>query len=195
MEAQKLTNLSYRDYINVEETTGIRHEYHNGTVVAMSGGTIEHSIISGNVFALFKNILREKKKGCKPLNSDAKLHVEASNKFLYPDIMVICGEFEKSQSEVSSVVNPTVVFEVLSKSTEAYDRGDKFYFYRQIPSLKEYILIDQYNPLVDIYSKQGDLWGIKRVEGLNNRLEVTSLDSYINLNEVYEDLTFKNAPI
>lgn len=191
MEAQKLSNLSYQDYINVEEATGIKHEYHQGTVVAMSGGTIEHSLISKSVLVLLDNALKQKKKNCKLLNSDAKLHIETSNKFLYPDAMVICGEIEKPKNEVSSVVNPTVIIEVLSKSTEAYDRGDKFYFYRQVPSLKEYILIDQYKPLADIHTKNGDFWSIKRVQGLGSKLEITSLEMYLDLSDVYQDITFQ----
>jgi Uma2 family endonuclease len=192
MEAQKLSNLSYSDYLNIEETTGIKHEYHNGAIVAMSGGTIEHSLISGNIFALLKNELKKKKQRCKPLNSDAKLHIEASNKFLYPDVMVVCGEFEKPKNEVSSINNPIVIIEVLSKSTESYDRGDKFYFYRQIPSLQEYILIDQYKAMVDLHIKKSDLWEIKRIEGITQSIEIAALDIHLDFKDIYEDVDFQS---
>ncbi len=195
MEAQKLSNLSYSDYISVEETTGIKHEYHDGMVVAMSGGTLEHALIGGKIFNLVSIHIGEKNKKCIALNSDAKLYIKASNKFLYPDAMVVCGDFEKPKNEVSAVMNPTVIIEVLSKSTEAYDRGDKFFFYRQIPSLQEYILIDQYSPLVDIHTKQGDLWGIERVTGLDSQIAFTSLGIELNLKDIYEDVVFESSEL
>ena len=131
MESQK-TGISIEDYIALEQATNTRYEYHDGTIYAMAGGSIEHGLISGNTYGELKFNLREKGSDCKAINNDVKLHVESLNKFLYPDVMVVCGEMERSTKEKNAVVNPSVIIEVLSNSTEAYDRGDKFFAYRQI---------------------------------------------------------------
>ncbi len=188
MEAGKLKNLSVKEYIRIEQETAMKHEYHDGTIFAMAGGSIEHGVISGNVFGEIKIQLRNKNSSCRVFNSEVKLHIQALNKFVYPDVMAVCGKTERSNLEQSAIVNPVLIVEVLSKSTESYDRGDKFFFYRHIPTLKEYILIDQYKPLVEIYKKQSDLWSIERVMGIEEQLELSAVGIHIELSHIYEDV-------
>jgi Uma2 family endonuclease len=190
MDAKKLNNISITEYLEIERSTKTRHEYHDGTIVALAGGSVEHGLISGNTFGEIKIGLRNKKNNCRVLNSEIKLFIQSTNKYVYPDVMAICGDIEKTDREIEAVVNPIVIIEVLSKSTESYDRGDKFFFYRQIESLQEYILIDQYQPQVDIYKRQSDLWEIKRIEGLDQQFEIPSLGIVIDMKNIYEDIVF-----
>lgn len=189
MEARKLENLSIADYINIEQETDLRYEYHNGKIFAMAGGTVEHGLISGNTYGEIKFSLRNKGSNCTTINNDIKLHIVASNKFLYPDVMVVCGDLERSKVEKNAIVNPVVIIEVLSKSTESYDRGDKFFTYRQIESLKEYILIDQYKAQIDIYKRELNLWKITRIEGIEQIFKISSLDIALRLKNIYEGVT------
>jgi Uma2 family endonuclease len=186
MEAKKLYKLSVADYLKVEQATDTRYEYHDGTIFAMAGGTVEHGLISGNTHGEIRAALKAKGKNCIAINSDVKLHIASSNKFLYPDVMVVCGEMERSDKEQNALTNPLLIIEVLSTSTESYDRGDKFFAYRQIPSLREYILIDQYKPQVDVYRRKTDLWRISRIEGLDSQLVISSLGIEISLRDIYE---------
>ena len=190
MEAHRLNNLSIQDYLDIEASADTCYEYHNGKIFAMAGGTIEHGLISGNTFGEIKFGLRNAKKACQVINSEVKLHVDQANKFLHPDVMVVCGDLERSDSTPHAIVNPTVIIEVLSKTTERYDRGDKFFAYRQISTLKEYILIDQYQVLVDAYQRRGDLWKISRLTDMTQVLRLSSLGLEINIASLYEGVEF-----
>ena len=186
MEAKKPVKLSFQAYIDIEKESNTKHEFHDGTVISMAGGTIEHGLIGGNTLIELAMKLRAKNSPCKPINSDVKLQIKNYNKYLYPDAMVVCNEIEKSADQAIS--NPTVIIEVLSKSTEGYDRGDKFFFYRQIPTLEAYILIDQYQPSIDMYLKKSDLWQISRLEGIDEQLFIPPLDIYLDLKNIYLDV-------
>ncbi|MGH1438378.1 MAG: Uma2 family endonuclease [Lewinella sp.] len=190
MEAKKIENISLEDYLVIEQEANTRYEYHDGIIYAMAGGSIEHGLISGNTYGELKFGLRENGSDCIVINSDVKLHVESLNKFLYPDVMVVCDEMERSTKENNAIINPSVIVEVLSNSTEAYDRGDKFFAYQQIASLKEYILIHQYKAQVEIYTRKKDLWRITRIEGLEESFLINALGISINLKNVYEDVVF-----
>jgi Uma2 family endonuclease len=188
MEAKKYNKVTIKEYLKIEKDSNVRHEFHDGLIFALAGGTIEHGLIAGNIFIELGLALRENKKDRRPINSEVKLNISKLNKYLYPDVMVICGDIEKSTENPASVSNPIVIIEVLSKSTEGYDRGDKFFFYKQIQSLQEYILIDQYQPSIDRYSKKNDLWQITRVEGLEEHLLIPILGANIKLKNIYKDV-------
>ncbi|MEL6656407.1 MAG: Uma2 family endonuclease [Bacteroidota bacterium] len=190
MEAKKLDNVSIAEYVAIEQAEDLRYEYHNGKIFAMAGGTVEHGLISGNVYGEIKFALRNKGSNCTVLNSEVKLHIEASNKFVYPDVMVVCNELERSSIEENAIINPVIIIEVLSESTESYDRGDKFFAYRQLPTLKEYILIDQYQAQIDIYERQSNLWKITRKNELTYLFKIHSLDIEIPLASIYEQIKF-----
>ena len=160
MKSQRLPKLSVEEYIEQETQESIKYEYHNGRIYALAGGTLNHGLISGNAHLEIGIQLKNKGNNCLPFNSDVKLFIESTNSYVYPDSMVICGEIEESNENKDSVVNPILIVEVLSKSTADYDRGDKFYLYRQIPSFREYVLIEQKKHVVDVHYKheKSDLW-------------------------------------
>ena len=187
MEAQKLNHYSLKEYLDLEIETGKKYEYHDGYLYAMAGGSLNHGLICGNIFGEIRSSLKEKNSACKVINSEIKLHIEARNSFVYPDTMVICDDIKKSKLEPNSVVNPILIIEVLSKSTANYDRGDKFHLYRQIPTLKEYILIEQDSHQIDSYNRKSDLWKITRVEGIDANLKIESLNIIIPFKEIYRD--------
>lgn len=185
MEIKKLNNLSIQEYTAIEQKNDTKYEYHDGSIFAMAGGTLNHGLICGNIFGEIRTALRNKKSNCTPINSEVKLHIQSKNRFLYPDTMVVCGEIETSEDEPNAITNPTIIIEVLSKSTASYDRGDKFFFYRQITSLQAYILIEQDKPQIEIYKRQDKLWGINRISDLDESLVIESLGIEIKMKEIY----------
>ncbi|MGB0522643.1 MAG: Uma2 family endonuclease [Flammeovirgaceae bacterium] len=192
MEASRLENISLEEYRTIEEESGQKYEFHNGTIFAMAGGTYNHGLISGNIFALINAKLLHKNTSCFPLNSDIKLHVQEGNRFLYPDTMVVCNKAEKSRLDGEAITNPIVIIEVLSKSTANYDRGDKFFFYRQIPTLQEYVLVEQEKPLIETFTRsQKNMWSIDRSEGLDASIQLNSIDIDLALSMVYRNVEFE----
>lgn len=188
MEAPKLSDVTLAEYLSIEKETDTRYEYHNGRIFEMAGGTVEHGLISSNLMIGLGVELRNKNSNCRPINNDVKLNIKASNIYLHPDAMVICNEIERSSEHPHAITNPTVIFEVLSDSTDGYDRGDKFFFYKRIPTLQEYILIEQDQPVIDIYTRESELWRISRVQGLDEVLPITSLGIEIPLRDIYRDV-------
>jgi Uma2 family endonuclease len=129
------------EYLALEEDSPTKHEYYQGEIFAMAGATIRHNEITGNIFAGLHTRLR--RKGCRPYGSDLRIRVKKPNLFTYADTVVVCGNVERAEESPHSVTNPRVIFEVLSKSTENYDRGQKWEFYQQLDSLQEYVLVSQ----------------------------------------------------
>ncbi len=180
-------SVSIKEYLKQEREANAKYEYHDGKVYALAGGTLNHGLICGNVYSEIKNQLKIKGSNCTPLTSEIRLHIENKKSYVYPDSMVICGDIEKSEEEKNSITNPILIVEVLSKSTAEYDRGDKFYFYRQIPSFREYVLIEQDRYVVDVHFKeeQSDMWRIIRYEGIDKSVKLQSLDIEISMEEIY----------
>ncbi len=187
MKAHKLPTLSVKEYIQQEIESNTKYEFHNGKIYALAGGTLNHGLISGNVYSEMRNKLKENGSQCLPFNSDIKLNIELSKSYVYPDTMVICGDIERSDEDSNSVTNPVLIVEVLSKSTAEYDRGDKFHLYRKIPSFKEYVLIEQKKYVVDVHykSNNSDLWRITRYEGLDKIVKLQSIGVEISMEELY----------
>ncbi|MGB3670943.1 MAG: Uma2 family endonuclease [Phormidesmis sp.] len=177
------------EYRSLEESAEVRHEYHDGAIVAMTGGTLEHSAIAGNLYLLLRNALR--RTTFKPFNSDLRVWIPAYRKGVYPDVMVIEGDPQFNDNRRDEIMNPTLIVEVLSRSTEAYDRGDKFKYYRSIPSFCEYMLISQYQPCVDHYVKaeNGD-WRLRSYESLEATIALEIADLQLALTDVYEEVAF-----
>ena len=194
MKAHKLPNYTIEEYIVHERESGQKYEFHNGKIFALAGGTVNHGLLCGNIYAELRSKLREKGSNCKPTTSEVKLSILKENSFVYPDAMVICGDLQKSNSDKHSVTNPILIVEVLSNSTSTYDRGDKFYLYRQIPSLQEYVLIEQDRPQVEVYYKRlnTDLWMITRFEGLESNVRLQSIEIEIQMSELYFDIELDN---
>lgn len=184
-EAALASNYSIEEYLQLEAESDIRHEYHNGEIFAMAGGTRNHGKLGGNIIT--RLTLIEENRPCTSFNGDVKIRIDSSNKFVYPEASVVCGQVKGSQHDPESITNPILIVEVLSDSTEAYDRGEKFRLYRSLPSFQEYILIDQKRPIVSIYRKKDDkIWEMEEVVGLDQVVSLRSLDAEIKMSDLYQ---------
>jgi Uma2 family endonuclease len=185
-----LSYFSPEEYLAFERGTDARHEYLDGHVYAMAGESIEHSRICVNV----SGELRARLKGhpCEVLSPNMKVVTSPSGLFSYPDVVVVCGEPQFYDERRDILTNPAVVFEVLSPSTEAYDRGEKFLRYRtQIETLREYILVSQHRPLVEHYVRQPDgSWSYSSAGGLDAAVNLSSIDCRLPLSEIYDRIVF-----
>jgi Uma2 family endonuclease len=174
------------EYFAWEEQQPVRHEYIDGEVYAMTGGTINHSQIASNFNRLLGNHLR--RSGCKTLNSDARVNILESSHYVYPDVSVTCDERDKTTTQF--ITYPCLIVEVLSSSTESYDRGNKFKLYRRNSCLQEYVLVDAETMAIELYRKaDGDTWRIIDFEP-GDEVELTSINLTFPIERVYEDIEF-----
>ena len=183
---QPMTEADYLDFERVSES---KHAYFAGEVFAMSGASEAHNLICTSTSFLLYGQLRGR--SCKVYPGDMRVKVEVTGLYTYPDISVVCGEAQFSDDHLDTLVNPTVIIEVLSPSTEGYDRGKKFQHYREITSLNEYVLISQDSPRIERYGRQPDgTWVFDDAHGLDASLALASIDCKLVLAEVYEQVTF-----
>lgn len=176
------------EYIELERQTGIKYEYEDGEVFAMAGGTVTHSLIGGNAVAELRRAL--KNRSCNAYNSDLKIAIN-EEKYRYADASVICGSVEYFDGNPEAAKNPILIVEVLSESSEPYDRGEKFKTYRQIPSFQEYILIEQRFPLVEVYFKiDENTWQYRVYEQLEQIVQLDSIEAEISMEEIYNGVSF-----
>jgi Uma2 family endonuclease len=192
--AEHVGKLTETEYLDVERAADSKSEFFDGEMFAMAGGTPMHSLIATNLAVEFSNHLRGRP--CVPFNSDLRMKVEATGLFTYPDLSVICGELQFANDSDDTIVNPTVLAEVLSNATEAYDRGKKFEHYRRISTLKEYLLVSQWEPRIEQFLRQpsGD-WLLRQSAGLDATLIIPSLDITVSLARVFANVKFVPAPI
>ena len=187
----KKNSYTTEQYLELEEKAEFRSEYRDGEIVPMTGGTTNHNKITLNLAASLKITLRGKKYDL--YMSDVRLWIPRYRQYTYPDVMLIEGEPVYTGANTTTVMNPSLIAEVLSKSTQNYDQGDKFLYYRSIPEFKEYILIDQYNYRVMQYVKTGeDKWLLTELEGKEKTLSLQTIDFQIQLSELYEQVDFTN---
>lgn len=187
--AQTAPHLTEAEYLAIERAAVFKSEFFGGEMFAMAGGTLEHSLIATNLARAVGDALQGKK--CVAFNADLRIKVEATGLFTYPDLSVICGPPQFVSDTDDNVVNPTVLFEVLSDSTEAYDRGKKFENYSCIPTLREYLLVSQREPRIEQFIRQqnGD-WLLRAANGMDGKLELPSLGIQIRLDEVFANVPF-----
>ena len=177
------------DYLAQEILAETRNEYRNGVVVPMTGGTPEHNEIASVLNALLRTAL--KGKGYSIFVADQRLWIPESNLYTYPDVMVARRPIERKPDRTDTVMNPILIAEVLSKSTAAYDRTEKFAAYRTVASLQNYLLIDQYQPHVELYARTGDQqWLFSEYGQLSDRVLFDQLAVTVNLSDLYEALEF-----
>jgi Uma2 family endonuclease len=185
-----LSYFSPEEYLAFERGTDARHEYLDGHVYAMAGESIEHSRICVNVAGELRS--RLKGRACEVLSPNMKVATSPSGLFSYPDVVVVCGEPRFYDERRDILTNPTVIFEVLSPSTEAYDRGEKFLRYRtQIETLQEYVLVSQHRPLIEHYVRQPDgSWSYLSATGLDEAVDLVSIGCRLPLSEIYDRIVF-----
>jgi Uma2 family endonuclease len=192
--AEPSRRLTAEEYLGLERAAVFRSEFFEGEMFAMAGGTPEHSLIATNLAGEFRN--RLKGHHCVPYNADLRVKVEATGLFTYPDLSIVCGPLKLAPGTNDTIVNPAMLVEVLSDSTEGYDRGKKFEHYRQIPTLREYLLVSQKEPRVEQFVRQADgKWLLNEAFGIEKSLELPSLQISISLGEVFENVKFVSTPI
>ena len=193
MSLQPQSYLSPADYLVIERNAEFKSEYFNGEMFAMSGASEAHNIIVLNVGAEIRQHL--KKRPCKVYANDMRVKISPTGLYTYPDLVVVCGQARFDDAHFDTLLNPTLIIEVLSDSTEAYDRGRKFEHYRSLDSLAEYVLIAQDRPQVESYRRQPDQhWLLTESHGIESTLRLRSIDGDLALAEVYDKVEFpRNA--
>lgn len=177
------------EYLKMEEAAESKSEYYAGEIFAMAGGTSDHSLVAVNLTIELGQQLATKP--CRLYNSDMRLFIEQSGLYTYPDAMIVCGKVQQAKGRKDTVTNPNLIVEVLSESTRDYDRGQKFKFYKQIPSLQEYILVESENARVEYYRRgDGDKWMIEIHEGLDALLKLESIECEIPLQRIYNKVSW-----
>jgi Uma2 family endonuclease len=186
--------LSEAEYLTIERAADFKSEFFDGEMFGMSGGTRWHSLISANVNGELRHRLKGGK--CLVFDSNMRVKIDATGLYTYPDVIVACEEQRFVDGEMDTLLNPTVVVEVLSDSTEGYDRGKKFENYRQIPSLKEYLLVSQAEPRIDQFIRQPNgEWLLHETAGLQNQLFLPTLGVTVPLSEIFANVIFIPIPI
>lgn len=181
--------LTSEEYLAKERRAEYKSEYFKGEMFAMSGASREHNLIAGNVNAEAHNQLRDRP--CEVYQSDMRVKVSRTGLYTYPDVVIVCGQPQFEDAEVDTLLNPTVLFEVLSETTEDYDRGKKFGHYRTLPSLREYVLVSQDKCHVEQFTRQPDnRWILWETDDLEAVLNLSSVGCKLKLNEVYAKVTF-----
>lgn len=171
-------------YLALERRAKHRSEYINGSILAMAGASRQHNLIAGNVFGELRAQLRGRP--CEAYINDMRVKISATGLYTYPDVAALCGEPDFEDVHVDTLLNPSVIVEVLSESPEAYDRGEKFAHYRRLESLREYILIAQDKVRVEHYVRQGDQWVLSEANALTSTIHLSSIDCELALRDIYE---------
>ena len=183
--AYKRQFVSAKEYLEQEKMSLEKHEYYKGEIFAMAGAGNRHNVIFSNVFLAIGNAL--KGKNCRPYGSDMRIHIPENTLFTYPDISIICNDIIFSPEDEDTAVQPTVLIEILSPATKNYDRGEKFMLYRDIKTLKDYVLIDSKSIHAEVFSiNQSNLWQLKEYKNLTDELVIGSIEFSVSLSEIYE---------
>lgn len=184
---QAQRHYTVADYFAVEAMSPVRNEYFDGEILAMAGGSANHNRISRNVLLALEPKLRER--GCESLGSDTRI-LTASGLYTYPDAVVFCGPLILSGEPLETITNPTVLVEVLSPSTRAYDRGEKFELYRSIPTFRDYLLIEQNAVEVEHRWRTGEHWSSHRKTSLDDVLRLDSIGVDLTIADLYARVVF-----
>lgn len=191
MATAALTHYTPDEYLALERHAEFKSEYLDGRIVAMTGATAAHNTITGNVHGELRARLRGT--ACRQFMGDMRVQIGGGRRYAYPDVVVVCGEPRFLDGALDTLLNPALIVEVLSPSTEAYDRGEKFLHYRTIESLREYVLVAQDRVLVERFVRAGEFWTLSTLSDLDAALELTSVDCSIPLREIYYNVELPAA--
>jgi len=184
-QPQEKSRMTQEEYLEFERYSEIKHEYFDGEIFAMVGASLNHNRINTN----FTRELGVQLKGslCDPFSSDMRVKVQKNDKYTYPDIVIVCGDIELERiGGMETLLNPTAIIEILSDSTEAYDRGAKFQHYRLVPSLQEYILVSQHTCLVERYVRSEDgSWRYIAYDNMEQTMTIESVRCELLLSDIY----------
>ena len=186
LPALKQTHLSYADYLALEQGSQEKHTYWDGEIFAMAGASQEHYLLESRLVVRLG--MQMVGKPCQPYTGNVRLRQIDSDKAVYADAVVVCGRLSMHPDDPQAATNPTVVMEVLSDSTEVFDRGAKFAYYRTFPSLQSFVLLSQAAPRVEHYRREADgRWVIEDL-GVDDTLHLPSVDAHLAVREIYEGL-------
>jgi Uma2 family endonuclease len=175
---------TYAEYVAIANDSTVKYEYIAGEIVAMAGGTIAHARLIGRMTSVLDHALEGKR--CIVLPSDMRVRIRVADRATYPDLFVVCGQPEQDPSDAHAVVNPTVIVEVLSDSSNDSDRTDKFAAYRRLSSLREYVLVSQRERRIETYRRDGRRWFLDEY-GPGERLQLESIVVELAVDDVYVD--------
>jgi Uma2 family endonuclease len=180
-------SLTIPEYLEYEKTSVEKHEYYQGELFAMAGAKVAHNRIVVRLTGLLSQQLRGKP--CEPFNSDQRIHIPENTLFTYPDISIVCGTIKTLNNDDYNILNPTIIIEVLSPGTKNYDRGEKFQLYRDIPTLKEYILIDSQFIHIEAFriNAKGH-WELEEYKYPEQVLELPLIDGSVSVRDIYEGI-------
>ncbi len=192
MSAERRPDIYFteREYFDFEKDSPIKHEYYQGQLYAMAGATVPHNRITGNTFASLHRQLRGRT--CEPFSSDQRIKVEANGLIAYPDVLVACSPLQTDLSDASTLIDATVIIEVLSRSTARYDREGKFDFYRELPSLRHYVLIAQSEIEVEHRWLDAEIgeWHSETFTSPEDVLRLNTIECSLSVAELYERVEF-----
>lgn len=181
--------ISPDEYLKIERAAEIRHEYYNGEMFAMSGATRAHNLIAGNIFASLRGQFASR--DCEVYQSDMRVKVDRKGLYTYPDVVAACDSPKFEDDEFDTLVNPRVIVEVLSKSTEDYDRGTKFEMYRRLASLQDYVLVSQDKMHVEHFQRQPDgRWILEEFDSPERTLAFETSNCILNVADIYTKVSF-----
>ena len=189
-EALRVPTISLREYLALERAEDARYEWFDGQVYAMAGGTLAHAELAAALQRELGNLALPF--GCRVFSADAKVRVLATGLATYPDGSVVCGAVARDPEDDNAMTNPVLLVEVLSDSTERYDRGEKADHYRRIPSLKDYVLVSQHTARIEIHSREGDHW-VLRVAGPGGSVPLTAMPGALAVDRVYQGVELTPA--
>ena len=179
--------MSAGEYLEWERKQEYKHEFAGGEIIDMAGASAKHNLILSNIIGSIRPFL--KGKDCNIFPSDLRVFVKAKESYFYPDATIVCGDLDLSDDKKDTVKNPSVIFEILSPSTEDYDIGRKFFFYMQIESLKEYILIDSLTSHIRVGRRQADnAWKFEEIFASEAILNINSISFAVQVKEIYEGI-------
>jgi Uma2 family endonuclease len=188
MASHSVTKLTEEQYLAMDRAAEFKSEYFDGEMFAMSGGSMQHARLQKNIIGELYNALRGG--DCEPFGSDFRVRV-SSRMYAYPDISIVCGKPQLADGHQDILLNPVVVIEVLSPSTEKYDRGLKLQHYRTITTLQDYILVEQNENRIDQYTRQeNNLWILRDYQSLDQELAIKSIAASLSLRRIYDRAEF-----
>lgn len=187
----KQTYYTTEDYLALERSAPYKSEFHDGQIVAMTGVSREHNLITVNIARELSTQL--KRRPCEAYINDMRVKSAEARSYHYPDVAVVCGAPQFEDEQFDTLLNPTVLIEVLSPSTEGYDRGGKFMHYRKIPGLREYLLVAQDQAGIEHYVRQGEAWLLTEAVGLEASVPLDSIGCVLSLREIYDKVRLSSA--
>jgi Uma2 family endonuclease len=186
--------VTVEEYLAREREADYKSEYFNGEIFAMAGASEPHVLIVNGIIA--RLYLQLEHRPCKVYSNDMRLKVSPTGLYTYPDVMVVCGEVQFDDDEFDTLLNPTLIIEVLSKSTESHDRTTKFEHYSKLKSLREYLLVAQNRPRAELFTKEGEgRWAFLTFENLEDVVKLASIDCDLALKDIYLKVKFNEADV